>query len=573
MNTSMVEEIDWGPEVPIVVRKYALQNSIEYDGDGQEGSVLGRVLSERQDLRARAKSLLELVKLEVIRANKTFKELGAQKVVSELEAIDPGALTRKKHRKSESLRELPGDTSEVIVRFAPNPNGPLSIGHSRGVVINSSYAEIYSGKVVLRFDDTDTKVKPPLKEAYDWIKEDFEWLAGRPADIVVIASERMPVYLNYAEKMISEGFGYVCRCSAEDFRALRESKSECPCRDRPLEENLEDWGKMNSGIFLEGEAVVRVKTDMTLPNPALRDWPALRIQHSAHPIVADKYKVWPLLDFQSAIEDHEQRVTHIIRGKDLMDSTRKQTLLYSHFGWQYPETLYWGRVKVHEFGGFSTSSMLKAINKLEYEGWDDPRLPTIKALRRRGFDSQSIKNMWSEIGLTQKDISISMQTLESLNSGLIDSKCERRSFVANPVNLEIKTDFKNSEILLPRHPESKIPGSREWKFESSILVQSSDLIDGKVRLKDFADIYISDSEAKIESLDRSDNRPIIQWLTKGVAREATLSIPKEGGDEIIRGVVEGFEIRLGEVYQLERIGFARVDDIVEGVVRLLWLHN
>ena len=99
------------------------------------------------------------------------------------------------------------------------------------------------------------------------------------------------------------------------------------------------------------------------------------------------------------------------------------------------------------------------------------------------------------------------------------------------------------------------------------------MIDGKVRLKDFADIYISDSEAKIESLDRSDNRPIIQWLTKGVAREATLSIPKEGGDEIIRGVVEGFEIRLGEVYQLERIGFARVDDIVEGVVRLLWLHN
>ena len=569
----MVEEIDWGPEVPLVVRKYALQNSIEYDGDGQEGSVLGRVLSERQDLRGRAKILLELVKSEVTRANKTFRELGIDKVVSELESIDPSALTRKKHRKSESLRELPGDTSDVIVRFAPNPNGPLSIGHSRGVVINSSYAEMYSGKVVLRFDDTDTKVKPPLDEAYDWIREDFEWLAGRPADVEVIASERMPVYLNYAEKMISEGFGYVCRCSAEDFRASRESKSACPCRDRQAEENLKEWGIMNSGFLLEGEAVVRVKTDMTLPNPALRDWPALRIQHSAHPIVGNKYNVWPLLDFQSAVEDHEQGVTHIIRGKDLMDSTRKQTLLYNHFGWKYPETLYWGRVKVHEFGGFSTSSMLESIKNLDYDGWDDPRLPTIKALRRRGFDSQSIKNMWSEIGLTQKDISISMQTLESINSALIDSKCERRSFVANPVNLEIKTDFKKSKIMLPRHPESKIPGSREWEFESSILVQSSDLVDGKVRLKDFADINISDSEAKIESLDRSDNRPIIQWLSKGVAKEAILSIPNEEGSEIIRGLIEGFEIRQGEVYQLERIGFARVDDIVEGVIRLLWLHN
>ena len=573
MYTIMVEGIDWGPEVPLVVRKYALQNSIEYGGDGQEGSVLGRVLSERQDLRGRAKSLLELVKFEVIRANKKFRELGAEKVVSELESIDPKALTRKKHRKSGSLRELPGDTSNVIVRFAPNPNGPLSIGHSRGVVINSSYAEIYNGKVVLRFDDTDTKVKPPIKEAYDWIKEDFEWLAGRPADVEVIASERMPVYLNYAEKMISEGFGYVCRCTAEDFKALRESKSECPCRDRQVEENLEDWENMNSGILKEGEAVVRVKTDMTLPNPALRDWPALRIQHSSHPIVTDKYKVWPLLDFQSAIEDHEQRVTHIIRGKDLMDSTRKQTLLYNHFGWQYPETLYWGRVKVHEFGGFSTSSMLESINKLDYQGWDDPRLPTIKSLRRRGFDSQSIKNMWSEIGLTQKDISISMQTLESLNSALIDSKCERRSFVENPENLEIKTDFKKSKILLPRHPENKIPGSREWEFESSILVQSSDLVDGRVRLKDFADVFISNSEAKIESLDRSDNRPIIQWLTKGVAREAIVMIPNEEGVEIIRGMVEGFEITLGEVYQLERIGFARVDDINDSVIRLLWLHN
>ena len=127
--------------------------------------------------------------------------------------------------------------------------------------------------------------------------------------------------------------------------------------------------------------------------------------------------------------------------------------------------------------------------------------------------------------------------------------------------------------MLPRHPENKILGSREWKFEKSILVQSSDLVDGKVRLKDFADIYISGSKAKIESLDRSDNRPIIHWLTKCVAKEAILSIPNEEGSKTIRGLVEGFEIRKGEVYQLERIGFARVDDIVDGIVRLLWLHN
>ena len=211
--------------------------------------------------------------------------------------------------------------------------------------------------------------------------------------------------------------------------------------------------------FLEGGAVVRVRTDMTLPNPALRDWPALRIQHSPHPIVGDRYKVWPLLDFQSAIEDHEQGVTHIIRGKDLMDSTRKQTILYDNFGWTYPETLYWGRVKVNEFGGFSTSSIRKSIEEGKFSDWKDPRLPTIKALKERGFEAQSLREFWSDIGLTQKDISISMKTIESFNSSIIDSKCERRTFVSNPVELDLETEAKIGGVKIPRHPDKKILGN------------------------------------------------------------------------------------------------------------------
>ena len=145
---------------------------------------------------------------------------------------------------------------------------------------------------------------------------------------------------------------------------------------------------------------------MSLKNPALRDWPAARIQTNPHPRVGDKWRVWPLLDFQSAIEDYLQGVTHIIRGKDLMDSTRKQTLLYQHFGWDYPETIYWGRVKVHEFGAFSTSQMKKDIAEEIYDGWDDPRLPTLSALSRRGIKPESLSAFWIELGLTQKDISV-----------------------------------------------------------------------------------------------------------------------------------------------------------------------
>jgi len=561
------------PEDIQTVRKYALQNAIEYDGKGKAGSVLGRVLAERSDLRPQAKRLMNLIDFEVEQANSLANREGLEVVRTELEGIDPEALKRERHKKKEGLRELPGDTSNVVLRFAPNPNGPLSIGHSRGVVINSSYAEKYDGKIVLRFDDTDTRVKPPLTEAYRWIEEDFEWLSGRSADVVIKASERMPIYLKQAKKMISGGHGYVCRCGAEEFRGFREGKTDCPCRGKEISESLEEWDSMNSGGIMEGGAVVRVKTSMSLPNPALRDWPALRIQHAPHPVVGDKYKVWPLLDFQSAVEDHEQGVTHIIRGKDLMDSTRKQTLLYQHFGWTYPETLYWGRVKVHEFGGFSTSGMSSAIKTGEYDGWDDARLPTLMALRRRGFEPQSLISLWNEIGLTQKDISISMQTLEALNSKNIDRLCERRFFVSDPKRIEIQSEDSPSKAKIARHPDGAIPGMRIWDVEDFIFIQEEDCKQGKLRLKDFADIEITGSNAEIEGEERSDGRPIIHWLPEKITREAKMFVAEGGEIRELEGVIEDFELRVGEVYQFERVGFARLDRINNGVVELVWLHG
>ncbi|HJL65061.1 MAG TPA: glutamate--tRNA ligase, partial [Candidatus Thalassarchaeaceae archaeon] len=403
----MPENDDWGEDIVATVRKYALQNAVEYDGAGQAGSVLGRLLGERAELRPKAKELKSLVETEVDTANALAENQGVEAVRDALAATNPEALERQKQQKRIGLKPLPNAVDgSVVLRFAPNPNGPLTIGHARGVSINSQFAEMHDGKVVLRFDDTDTKIKPPLPVAYEWIEDEYEWLAGKPADIVIRASDRMPIYLDHAKQMISGGFGYVCRCSASDFKQLRDSKESCPCRERSIENNLSDWRAMIEGEISEGEAVVRVKTGLDLPNPALRDWPALRIQHTPHPMVGTKYKVWPLLDFQSAIEDHEQGVTHIVRGKDLMDSTRKQTLLYHHFGWKYPETLYWGRVKVHEFGGFSTSGMRNEIENGNYSDWDDARLPTLRALRRRGFDASALRAFWIDLGLTQKDISI-----------------------------------------------------------------------------------------------------------------------------------------------------------------------
>ena len=573
----MTEAAEWDSEIENIVRKYALQNAVEYNGAGQSGSVLGRILGERSDLRSRARELKQLVDIEVGNANYLAKNEGIEAVRGILENTNPEALNRQKQIKRTGLKDLSNAViGKVILRFAPNPNGPLTLGHARGVTINSEYAKIYDGKVVLRFDDTDSKVKPPIKEAYSWIEEDYKWLTGKNPDIIVRASERMEIYLSYAVKMLDEGFGYVCKCSAENFKKLRDNSKECRCRKKESKENLSDWNEMVNGKLTEGMAVVRVKTDMNHPNPALRDWPALRIQHSHHPMVGDKYKVWPLLDFQSAIEDHEQGVTHIIRGKDLMDSTRKQTLLYNHFGWEYPETMYWGRVKIHEFGSFSTSGMRKEIENKNYSGWDDPRLPTLRALRRRGFDSDAMKDFWIDLGLTQKDISVSLQTIESFNSTKIDSKCERRVFVRDPKKITLNANNIEvpKKLILNKHPLNKIEGNREWNIEYlEIYVEEKDLEKKEIRLKDFADIEVRNSEGIIQSLDRNDKRSIVHWIPKSIGKKAILTIPN--GNEIIiqEGVIENIQIMKNNIVQLERVGYAKIESIDDDIIKLLWLHG
>ena len=568
---------DWSPEIIAIVKKYALQNAVEYNGSGKSGSVLGRILGERTDLRSKAKELKKLVETEVNIANEMALDKGVEAVRKVLEETNPEALNRQKQIKRVGLKELPNaEKGKVVLRFAPNPNGPLTLGHARGVTINSEYSKIYEGKVVLRFDDTDSKVKPPIKEAYGWIESDYEWLTGKKPDIIVKASERMDIYLEYAEKLLRDDFGYVCKCSAEKFKKLRDDSKECPCRSKSPLENLSHWKLMNDGTFDEGDAVVRVKTSMDLPNPALRDWPALRIQHSEHPMVGNKYKVWPLLDFQSAIEDYEQGVTHIIRGKDLMDSTRKQTLLYAHFGWDYPETLYWGRVKIHEFGSFSTSGMRKDIENKKFTGWDDPRLPTLRALRRRGFDSDAMRDFWIDLGLTQKDISVSLQTIEAFNSSKIDERCERRAFVRNPELLK----FDNSSELITslsikRHPMGQIKGERIWDLnDKRIYLEKNDIKETKIRLKDFADIRILDDMVQLESYERSDKRKIVHWLPVSMAKNSILTIPK--GNEIIiqKGMIEDFELKKGDIVQLERVGYAIIEsENNSSIIKLLWLHG
>ena len=548
--------MDWQPDQPTLdlIRHLALQNSYQYSGKGQAGSVISRIMGSRADLRQHGKFIAPLVGKEVAKANEIAQKDGLDAVREILETEAPELLEKKVQTRREGLPELPNlNDRKPVLRFAPNPNGPLSFGHSRGLVINGQYAKELDGELILRFDDTDTTVKPPMLEAYDSIPKQQEWLCGFPAHRIVIASERMDKYHEYAVKMLEGGFGYVCTCCAESFREFRVSKQECPCRDNSGGENLELWRKMNDTKgFQPGEAVLRVKTDMTLKNPALRDWPAARIQTNPHPRVGNKWRVWPLLDFQSAIEDFLQGVTHIIRGKDLMDSTRKQTLLYAHFGWDYPETIYWGRVKVHEFGAFSTSQMKKDIAQGIFDGWDDPRLPTLSALSRRGIKPESLRAFWIELGLTQKDISVPLSTLYSHNTKTIDPQAPRLAFVRNAYSVKLSGDFPKTG-LISSHSDTEMP-PRQYSIDEGVWIEEEDS-GNPIRLKDLCDI---DSTGNVESIDRSDKRSVVHWVAGGTPSKLTIA----NGQDIttVEGILENHNYPIGTILQLERIGYAIVED-------------
>ena len=562
--------MSWSPDEATLnsFRHLAIQNAIEYECNAAPGSVIGRLMGSRADLRAHGKIISPLIAKAVAEANAMAAREGLDALRAVLNEEAPHLLEkREKKERRVGLPELKNaEKGKVVLRFAPNPNGPMSFGHARGIVINGEYAKEWDGELILRFDDTDTVVKPPLVSAYKDIETEAGWLLGYAPHRVVIASDQIPHYYEHAEQMLEAGFGYVCRCSAEAFKEHRVGKTNCPCRDQTSLENLELWQQMLDRKFSPGDVVVRVKTDMTLKNPALRDWPALRLQDTeAHPhprkSIGSKYVVWPLLDFQSAVEDHLQGVTHIVRGKDLMDSTRKQTLLYEHFGWDYPETMYWGRVKVHEWGGFSTSQMRLDIEEGRYPGWGDPRLPTLEGLKGRGISDEALRAFWLELGITQKDISVPLSTLYAHNTKVVDSTAPRLSFIREPVLCSLEGSELPKTVSHPVNPNDEKMGLRTWNMDKgAVYLEQDDVERGALRLKEFADVNLEGSKAIIHSFERSDKRSIVHWITEENSTEGTLL--STSNNEIItqNGRLEKHSLKPGTIVQLERIGYARLQE-------------
>ncbi|HIE31228.1 MAG TPA: glutamate--tRNA ligase, partial [Methanosarcinales archaeon] len=468
-----------------------------------------------------------------------------------------------------------GEGEKVVLRFAPNPNGPATLGSVRGIVVNAEYARRHGGEFVLRFDDTDPKTKPPMLEAYLWYLEDCEYLDAVP-DRVVYASDHIPKYYEYAEKLILLGKAYVCFCKRDEFKRCKDAGEACPHRTAEVGTNLECWKRMLNREYTEGEAVLRIKTDIRHRDPALRDWAAFRIVETPHPRpeIRDRFCVWPLLDFESAVEDHLLGITHIIRGKDLMDSELRQRYIYDYLGWQYPKTLHWGRMKIHEFGKFSTSAIFRAISDGTYTGWDDPRVPTLRALRKRGITSVAIRKFMIDLGVGETDISLSLDNLYAINRKVIDPVSSRYFFVWDPVSVEI-IDAVEMVATPKRHPDRD--DLREIPAGSRVFMCGEDLESlepgDRLRLKNLYDIEIVDTKLPTPTVKRIgtaaqewcaiEEKPrhrIVHWVPDG--QDDYFRVVVRAPDRVYEGVGEAaIASELGNIVQFERFGFVRIDSV------------
>ena len=442
------------------IRKAALLNAVGHDGKAQAGAMVGKVLGEKQELRSRVKELSGVINSVVNEVNSL--SLSEQKAI--VEANWPE--TQKKEKAEEKrLSPLPNADKypQIVTRFSPNPDCVLHLGSARAILLSHEYARIYNGKFILRFEDTDPKIKKPSLKFYDSIRQDLKWL-GCKVDEEYIQSDRLPIYYEYTKRLIGDGNAYVCECVPEEFRKITIAKQACPCRDVPADEQLERWHRMLSGGYTEGQAVVRVKTELENPNPAVRDWPALRIidtKKYPHPRVGSKYIVWPLYNLAAGLDDHLMGMTHIIRGKEHYTNMVRQKYMYEHLGWTYPEAIHYGRLKIT--GAFlSKSKIVQGVKEGLYTGYDDPRLGTFAALRKRGITPEAIKKMIIDVGTKSNDVTLSWENLFSYNRKILDASSDRYFFVPQPVELKVLQVPNTFQAKLPLHPEKPDRGLREY---------------------------------------------------------------------------------------------------------------
>ena len=553
-----------------IVYKHALINAVKHGGKATNGAVIGSIMAGNPEYRSKAKDVAKVAAQILLKVN----AMDPDNQKSELDKY--GGLAEKKPVKEKGLTDLPNVNGEVVLRFAPNPSGPLHIGHARAAILNNEYIKRYGGKLILRIEDTDPRRVDP--ESYHMMEEDLKWLEVEWQE-KYIQSSRIEIYYQYAEKLIEMGKAYMCTCKGAEFKILKDESKPCPCRDIEPEKSMKLWKEMKT--MEEGEAVLRVKTDIKHKNPAIRDWVAMRVVDFKHPLTGNKYRVYPMMNFSVAVDDHLMGVTHVLRGKDHLANSEKQKYLYNHFKWEIPEFIHYGRLKMEDIA-LSTSKAREGIDAGIFTDWDDPRLGTIRAIARRGIKAEAIKELIMEIGPKISDAIVSWKKIYGLNRQILEESSNRYFFVDNPTRIIVENlpDTEKKVIKRPLHPDHIERGMRELKIEQEIYIAREDIQktgDNKIlRLMDGFNICFKEGETMYYSTDLDDARNskamIVQWVPVTDSISAELVMPDA---TVKKGFIEqsATNLKVDDVVQLERMGFARVDEVTYTKIKFYYAHK
>ncbi|MBU1204102.1 MAG: glutamate--tRNA ligase, partial [Nanoarchaeota archaeon] len=438
----------------------------------------------------------------------------------------------------------------VIVRLAPFPSGPLHIGNAKPAIINDYYARKYKGKFLLVIDDTiGSKEKSISKEAYNLIPEGLKFLNIK-IEKTYCKSDRLQMYYPYAEKLIKLNKAYVCTCPQEELKKNRINKTECTCRKKLPEQNLKDWKKMFSSE--PGSATLRIKTSMSHPNPAFRDRVIFRISGQLHP--RTKARVWPLLDFSWAIDDHLLNITHIIRGKELMIESEMEKYIWDILKWPHPEIIHTGLVQIQGVK-LSKSKAKKEVESGEYFGWDDPRTWSLQSLQKRGIKPEAIRKFCLSFGLNQNEITVPIDSLYAENRKLIEKTSKRYFCIEEPEKITIKNTKKTTAVL-PSHPNNQELGTRKMKTSSEFYIEKKD---NPKKDRNYRLMHLFNFRNNIFLSNKYDpklNTKQIHWLP--VSRDLIkIEIIMENGKKI-KAIAEPDikKVKIGDTIQFERKFFA-----------------
>jgi glutaminyl-tRNA synthetase len=373
-----------------------------------------------------------------------------------------------------------GKHREIVTRFPPEPNGHLHIGHAKSICLNFGIAAEFGGRTNLRFDDTN-----PLKENEDFmlaIMEDVRWL-GFEWDELRHASDYFEQLYEFALHLIRSGKAYVEELNADEIRAYRGTLTkpgrESPWRDRPAEENLDLFERMKAGQFEDGQYVLRAKIDMASPNINMRDPVVYRIRNAAHHRTGDEWHIYPMYDWAHGISDAIEGITHSLCTLEFEDHRP----LYDWFLDNIPAPCHPRQIEFArgnlDYTVMSKRRLRELVEEGHVSGWDDPRMPTLAGLRRRGFTPESIRAFWNEMGISKAESIIPMSVLENAVRNDLNVRAPRTMAVLNPLKV-VLTNFPQGQtewLEAPLHPQDESMGTRRVPLTREIWIERDDFME------------------------------------------------------------------------------------------------